>query len=686
MTAQLPADEAKRLEALRQCEILDTAPEGVFDDITRLAAEYLQAPISLVSLIDETRQWFKSNHGLAVSHTPRDLAFCAHAILKPGEVFEIPDATKDPRFADNPLVTDEPNIRFYAGVPLVTDGQALGTLNVIDRRPRTLSKHEKEILTILARQVTLQLELRRKAHELRVEVEGRTRSEAKLRGEYEQVIEELRQSKAFSEHVTQIMPSVLYVYDLAERRNIFVNRQISAALGYDPEALLESRRDPVARLMHPDDQAAFGAHMARVQSLRDAAVAEFTYRMRHANGEWRWFQSRDAVMTRNEDGSVQRIVGTATDITAIKQAEVAMRASEQRFRTLAESSAVGIAAADADAMLSYVNERAAALMGQPRDACLGEGWVRLLHPEDRERVIAAWRSAVARRAACRCEFRFRHDDGGIVSVIWEGRPVAPDQSQAASYVATLVDITGQKELDQHRMARAAAEQANKAKSEFLARMSHELRTPLNAVLGFAQLMQLDLVDAKQAERLALIRHAGEHLLEMIKEILDLARIEAGGIKIDPVPVRLTAAFSQCTKLIEPLAERAQVAVHNAVEPDNAVAVLADATRLNEILLNLLSNAVKYNRRGGTVRLSAEQSGSMVRISVKDEGCGIPPEKIGQLFQPFNRLGAETGTVEGTGLGLAIAQRLTTLMGGTLEVASELGHGSTFIVELPASAT
>lgn len=158
----IPRNEARRLQVLWQYEVLDSVPEAVFDDLTELAAHICEAPIALISLVDEKRQWFKSKFGTNLSETPRDLSFCAHAILQSG-LFIVPDATKDPRFAHNPLVVSGPKIRFYAGAPLITpDGQALGTLCVIDKKPRTLSAHQKKALRLLARHVMTQLELRRR--------------------------------------------------------------------------------------------------------------------------------------------------------------------------------------------------------------------------------------------------------------------------------------------------------------------------------------------------------------------------------------------------------------------------------------------------------------------------------------------------------------------------------------------
>lgn len=166
MKAPLPKNEAKRLKVLWQYDVLDTVPEEVFDDLTDLAAHICEAPIALISLVDENRQWFKSRVGLTTKETSRDVSFCAHAILQSG-LFLIPDATKDPRFKDNPIVTGPPRIRFYAGVPLKSpDGFALGTLCVLDKQPKRLRPEQKRALLVLARHVETQLELRRHAKEL----------------------------------------------------------------------------------------------------------------------------------------------------------------------------------------------------------------------------------------------------------------------------------------------------------------------------------------------------------------------------------------------------------------------------------------------------------------------------------------------------------------------------------------
>ncbi len=198
MTAPRPANDKRRLQVLWQYEVLDTVPEQVFDDLTELAARICEAPIALITLVDEDRQWFKSKVGVTVKETSRDISFCAHAINQ-NDLFIVPDATQDARFAQNPLVTSDPKIRFYAGAPLITpDGYALGTLCVIDKVPRDLRPEQKQALRVLARHVMTQLEMRRHAHELahvRKEREQMRSQLAKARAALALVRRELRRHK-----------------------------------------------------------------------------------------------------------------------------------------------------------------------------------------------------------------------------------------------------------------------------------------------------------------------------------------------------------------------------------------------------------------------------------------------------------------------------------------------------------
>lgn len=233
------------------------------------------------------------------------------------------------------------------------------------------------------------------------------------------------------------------------------------------------------------------------------------------------------------------------------------------------------------------------------------------------------------------------------------------------------------------MARGTAEEANRAKNQFLSRMSHELRTPLNAVLGFAQLLELDDLDDRQKESVSHILKGGNHLLGLINEILDISRIESGDIALSPESVLASEVVTETLDLMRPLA--AARSIHIVADRDMTCGhyVFADRQRLKQVLLNLISNAVKYNRPGGSVAVTCEQpSATRLRLNVTDTGPGIRTEDLGLLFVPFERLGANLTDIEGSGIGLALSRRLAEAMGGSLEVESEVGRGSTFWIELP----
>lgn len=214
-------------------------------------------------------------------------------------------------------------------------------------------------------------------------------------------------------------------------------------------------------------------------------------------------------------------------------------------------------------------------------------------------------------------------------------------------------------------------------------MSHELRTPLNAVLGFAQLLKLDSgLEEMHGNYVEEILGASHHLLELINEVLDIAKIESGNIDMTLQEVELNEVLDECLALVGALAEQYQISLD--VQCDKGVVVLSDRTRLKQVLLNLLSNAIKYNNKGGEVRLTVESRGErQIRIEIADTGTGISNGDLELMFQPFNRLGAENSTIEGSGIGLTLTRHIVELMGSTLDVVSELGKGSSFWFELPA---
>ena len=301
----------------------------------------------------------------------------------------------------------------------------------------------------------------------------------------------------------------------------------------------------------------------------------------------------------------------------------------------------------------------------------------------RERIRAAVQAAMERGEPYDLELRIRNARGARVWVRSIGIAEHVDGRCRRLY-GTFQDIDTRIKLEQARLAQTQAEAANRAKSAFLARMSHELRTPLNAVLGFSELLAFDAAIQSSPAAALQLRHihgAGEHLLTLIDEVLDLARIESGGLRLRPEPVDLQALVTECAGMVAVLAQRLGVAVRVA-EPVADSVVRTDRTRARQIVTNLLTNAVKYNHRGGTVDLTLLPAGGQVCLHVIDTGRGLSSEQLARLFQPFDRLGAEHGEVEGTGLGLAITRQLVLAMGCSIAVDSKPGQGTTFTVSWP----
>ncbi len=260
--------------------------------------------------------------------------------------------------------------------------------------------------------------------------------------------------------------------------------------------------------------------------------------------------------------------------------------------------------------------------------------------------------------------------------------IRSERIQMVDLLLSTYETAVQKNLALSR-AKEEADRANRAKSEFLSRMSHELRTPLNAILGFAQVLQMDAKSPDDEESIDHILRAGRHLLDLINEVLDISRIEAGRVSIVPERVDAADLMKDCIALIQPLAQKRGIAVEDQFTTAAEHHVKADPQRLKQVFINLLSNAVKYNRESGTITVWFEADGERLRINIRDSGTGISPADAERLFTPFERLQVDNRTeVEGSWLGLALSKRLVELMGGSIGLESELGEGTVFWAELP----
>jgi PAS domain S-box-containing protein len=375
MTAPVPENEAARLAALRDLGILDSPPELAYDDLTALAAYICHTPIALVSLIDADRQWFKSRVGWTAQETPREVAFCAHAILEP-DLFIVPDATADERFATNPLVTSPPSIRFYAAAPLMTaEGQTLGTLCVIDHKPRQLIPEQARALRALGRQVLAQLRLAKQLTELSHSNAALTRANEALQAEVaqrrraEQALREAEQRLALAMRVSRQGP---WEIDLAARR-VKLSGKILAL----PDDCLTFDLEEFERRVHPEDAAARAAALDAVLAGR-SALYRAEYRLRNRAGRWTWVYSCGQVVEHDAAGRPARLIGMALDVTERKETEEALRQSAHALREqrnqltgLLDHLPLMVFGVDADNRYCLWNKECERVLGFSREEVLG---------------------------------------------------------------------------------------------------------------------------------------------------------------------------------------------------------------------------------------------------------------------------------------------------------------------------
>jgi PAS domain S-box-containing protein len=385
-----------------------------------------------------------------------------------------------------------------------------------------------------------------------------------------------------------------------------------------------------------------------------------------------------------------------TDNTARKQVEADQKKSDQRLRdqqfytrSLIESNIDALMTTDPAGIITDVNKQMEALTGCTRDELIGAPFKNYF--TDPERAEAGIKLVLSEKNVTDYELTASARDGKQTVVSYNATTFYDRDRRLQGVFAAARDVTDRKRFElelqetnvELEAAKSAAEKANLAKSEFLSSMSHELRSPLNAILGFAQLLESStpLPTASQKDNIGHILQAGWHLLELINEVLDLAVVESGTLSISPDPASLAEVMSECQAMMEPQAQQRGISM-TFPPSDIPFNVNADRTRVKQVLINLLSNAIKYNREHGTVGVTCTViSPERIRISVTDTGAGLSPEKMTQLFQPFNRLGRENSAEEGTGIGLVMSKRVVERMQGVIGVESTVGVGSVFWFEL-----
>ena len=391
---------------------------------------------------------------------------------------------------------------------------------------------------------------------------------------------------------------------------------------------------------------------------------------------------------RVEELVASRTAALRHEVAERRTANAALRESEQLLRTMFETSSVGMIYCGLDGRYLKVNRRFLEITRRTEAEVLSMTIPEMTWPEDRVRDAPAVERLMSGRSdTYHTQKRYQRGDGTPVDVEIFSALHRDASGRPQHTVGIVLDNTAARQLLAAQRARAIAEAANRAKTDFLSRMSHELRTPLNALLGFAQLLRSGdggTLSERQQQRVAGIERAGWHLLDMIDDVLDLSRIENGSLKVRLQPLRLRPLVDECAHMLRQRLVEAGLDFDTRFDTQG-LEPLGDATRVRQVLTNLLDNAIKYSRRGGRIELVVTKSGARrLDLTVRDDGIGMSDEQMARLFEPFDRLGRED-VAPGTGIGLVITRRLVTLMGGSMTVTSRAGEGSAFTVHMPAVA-
>lgn len=521
--------------------------------------------------------------------------------------------------------------------------------------------------------------------------------------------QEILENHRFIKQIADSSPNVLYLYDLQEQRNTYVNREILATLGYSAISIQEMGASWLPTIIHPDDLLSTLEHFERLKLANDSEILSHEYRLRHADGEWRYFYSRDLIFSRDAEGQVKIIIGTAQDITDRKYAEAALRASDQRWQFALESAGDGIWDWNVQTNEVFFSQQWKALLGYADDEIENkfESWENLVHPNDIAQCYKDIDKCLKHETLLyENEHRLRCKDGSYKWILARGKVFEVNaDGQALRMMGTHTDLSDRKQAEaQLQQINNELLHATKLKDEFLANMSHELRTPLNAILGMSESLMdqvLGSINERQQKAIGIIEKSGRHLLDLINDILDLSKIASGKMELNCTSTAIDNLCSSSVTFVRQQAFQKNIQIITNIPP-NLNALNVDERRIKQVLINLLTNAVKFTPNGGQITFSVTvgygntwlgelqvpnqirtENLPMILFQVTDTGIGIATKDLSRLFQPFVQVDSNLNRqYEGTGLGLAMVKQVVELHGGQVTVESQLGQGSCFTVALP----
>ena len=586
--------------------------------------------------------------------------------------------------------------------------RAIGTLCILDKQPIQDPLWAENLLRIFASRAAAELERERAMNaleHLNQELETRVK---------ERTIA-LRESQHFIKQIADASPNILYLYDLQEQRNIYVNREIGIILGYTPDEIQAMGSNLFTNLIHPDDFKRLVSYHAQILAAQDGEILEFEYRIRHVNGEWRWFYGRDAVFKRDPDGLVMQTIGTAQDITERKRLEQ----EQNNLLSILEASTDYILIADITGHAVWNNKALKRMRGLYSDAEVKQQRPIDYHPQWTVDILEQKAiPTVLAEGSWLGETALLDADGQEILVSQLLLVHKSSEGEVEFFSTIMRDIRVQKDYEQQlEQTNAEMLRATRLKDEFLANMSHELRTPLNAILGMSEALQEEVfgkLNERQASSISTVESSGRHLLGLINDILELSKIEAGKLELDIDQVSITDLCKSSLVFVKQQAFKKQIQLNESF-PRDMKTISVDERRMRQVLINLLTNAVKFTPTGGRVTIEVHyepmdfnlaeripiirptqlpdshpamhdwipHDDCYVCISVIDTGIGIKPEDQEKLFQPFVQIDSSLNRqYEGTGLGLALVKRIVEMHGGDVSIHSELGTGSCFTLRLP----
>jgi len=670
------SEEYKRLEALRSYHILDSDQEQDFDELTALAAAICNTPIALISFVDEDRQWFKSHYGLDVDQTERCHSFCSHAIQDPENLMQVEDAQLDQRFYDNPLVTGSPDIRFYAGMPLLDqEGYALGSLCVIDNDPKLLNEMQQRALRILAQQVIDKLTLRKNNRVLLLANQNLTEANKKLTETEErlsQINTELTDSRERLQMILDIVGEGIGITD--NKGNIvYTNKRNREIFKLDEESMLSlNNLSPEWNNRRLDGSPLpAGEHPVTIALQTGTPVVNREFIVSDQHGSILYLRM-NAMPIKDIKGNITGAIGSFADITESFLLQQQLKDREESLRIAISSANLGTWHFDTRTREFLPSTRMKELFGfypnetMPYDAAMSQ-----IADSHRQEIVEGMKASVIKGEPYELEYPIvGYHDKILRWVYATGHHYTdPTNRDVIHFSGTVADITERK-LDEQR------------RSDFIGMVSHELRNPLTAIKAYVYLLKKRAYknnDEMLTDSMAKVDNQVKRMEALINGFLDVARMGEGKILLN----RTRFDMAHLVRIAEE-ESLATITTHQVVfAPVEFTPVEADQDKIEQVLLNFINNAVKYSPNGSIINVACTIKDGIAHVYVKDQGMGIPSKDQPFIFDRFYRVESEAmKNKKGFGIGLYICKEIIERHNGQIGVESTEGQGSTFWFTLP----